>query len=52
MTIDQPRRDPPPRAIDPVSGIGIRRKVGTLTREDDAAIASRDHASLDYTKIG
>src|SRR5213079_3161597 len=43
MTIDQSGRDPPPAAIDPFGGIGVRWKVGTVACEDDAAIPRGDH---------
>ena len=52
MTIDQSGRDPPSRAIDPLSRIGVRRKVGTRAREDDATIPRCDHALLDHAEVG
>ncbi len=52
VTIDKSRRDPPPRAIDPFGGIGIRWEVGTVACKDNAAITRRDHAVLDHAEIG
>src|SRR5262249_3403562 len=52
VTIHQSGRDPPPCAIDPFGRVGVRRKIGTVAREDDAAITRRDHAVLDRADIG
>ncbi|MGY4364558.1 hypothetical protein ACVW1A_000623 [Bradyrhizobium sp. LB1.3] len=52
VAIHKAGRDPAPFAIDPVAGLGIRRKIGPRTCIDDTAVAHRNHAVLDLTEIG